>query len=245
MKILTTIFYSPSENIAKGLVHFNSEESQHIVKVLRAHIGDQIIITDGNGFATWVELERADEKRALGKIIDDELPHLSPELPVKITLGVGIIRPQRFESMIEMLVQLGASEIVPLFCRYSEPAAVHRLQAEDSKKRLERIVLASMKSSLRTFLPFIHEPIELIDFLNQNSKHTIFFGDPDGLPILPQKTDSSFNLLIGPEGGFNHREIESIRDCGGLPINLGRTRLRTETAAITLLTKTLVGLAYL
>jgi 16S rRNA (uracil1498-N3)-methyltransferase len=94
-------------------------------------------------------------------------------------------------------------------------------------------------------LPILEEPVNLIDYLISRNRSRTFFGDPSGLPYIPSeerdKTDDLL-LLVGPEGGFSHREIETLRDQKALPINLGRTRLRAELAATAITIKCLSGL---
>jgi len=239
MKNITTIFYIPKERISKGYVRMDKEESNHLVRVLRFKVNDRFIVTDGEGFKSWALLEKADNNYALSKLIDDDLPGLSPELPIDIDVAVGIIRPSRFENMVEMLVHLGVKKIIPLITTYSEIQNIKRVSSNDYHERLNRIAISGMKSSLRSYLPEVTEPVDIIDFLKKNEYKNIFFGEAEGLPNIGNShiKDSRLLILIGPEGGFSHREIETICDYKGFPVNLGRTRLRTETAAVTMTVK--------
>lgn len=243
---ITTIFYAHSDEFSKGAVHLSKDESYHLTRSLRCRVGDKFIITNGTGKAWWAELTKADAKYSVATLLDDELPRLSPELPIKLTCGVGIIRPKRFEAMLEMLVHLGVHEIVPIISRYSNPTYVKRLGGSEYQNRMQRILIAGMKSSLRTYLPEIHKPVELFDLFKEHKWDKIYYGDYEGLPqVRENNLDDNVLLLTGPEGGFNHREIETINDMHGIPIVLGRTRLRTETAAVTLTVKALDGMGLL
>ncbi len=245
MKNITTLFYCKPKYISKGLARMDEEDSNHIARVLRYKTGDRFILTDGQGNAWWAELERVDKKRCLGRLLPDEkIPHLSGELPADITCAVGVIRPNRFEHLLSAIVQLGTNRIVPLKCRYSDPGHIKRMSADDYNSRLKKITISGMKNSLRTVLPQMDSPLELEELFREKWD-IIIFGDPDGLPFLRIKDEleqKRILLLTGPEGGFSVREIEMIRDMDGLPLSLGRTRLRTETAAQAIMVKALSGL---
>ena len=243
---ITTIFYADPNGFSKGIVHLSKDESFHLIRSLRYRAGDKFIITNGKSEAWWAELTKADEKYAIANLLDEKLPHLSQELPIKLTCAVGIIRPKRFEAMLEMLVHLGVSEIVPISTRYCNPTFIKRLGGAEYQRRMNRILIAGMKSSLRTQLPIIHQPIELFELFREKRWDSIYYGDTEGLPqVREAQSNDRVMLLTGPEGGFNHREIETIRSMNGIPIVLGRTRLRTETAAVALTVKSLDGMGLL
>ena len=248
MKNITTLFYCKPECFSKGKIRLEAEDSNHLSRVLRYRQGDKFIVTNGLGEAWLVELEQVDRKRSVGRILtDEELPHLSGELPAHITCAVGIIRPNRFEHLLSGVIQLGANRIVPLKCQYSDPSFEKRMAGKEFHKRLQKIVISGMKNSLRTVLPKLEQPLSLQD-LYREDWDIIIFGDPDGLPFVSFKeeiNDKKVLLITGPEGGFNTREIEMIRDMKGIPLSLGRTRLRTETASQALMVKALSGLGIL
>lgn len=241
---LTTIAYIPSETVHKGKFKLSESESHHLTNVLRARVGDVFIVTDGRGRTFWAKLTSVAGGLAKASIITDkEPPELSRELPIEVDVGVGIIRPQRFERMLDAIVQLGVHSVYPLVCRYSEKANVLRFQGDNEKKRLGKIAVEAMKQSLRTVLPDIFEPVEPMELMREKCWDTVLFGDSDGLPTPPYepfRSARSILALVGPEGGFSHREKETLTDRGAVPINLGGTRLRTETAAVVFLAKLLV-----
>lgn len=245
MRNITTLIYVPHDNIQRGSIYLDREESKHLTRVLRVKTNDHFIYTDGAGKAGWAVLEKADDKRAVARILEgEELPHISPELPIEVSVGIGVIKPANFEIALKQLVQLGVKRIIPLICRYSDPHNVTRLTKGDYSSRLEKIMISGMKSSLRTYLPKLDPPVNLIEYLRTRKRIRTYFGDPSGLPYVRRDEDETVPhlLLVGPEGGFSHREIETLRDQKALPLNLGRTRLRAETAAISITVKALTGL---
>ena len=219
------------------------DESHHLVRVLRFAVNDRFVVTDGAGKVHLARLTKADPKRAVAEILnDEELPPLSSELPVKLAIGIGIIRPKKFESLLSPVSQLGATEIIPINCKYSDPSYVKRIAGSQFHKRLFDISRNSAKGSLRIHFPVLHQPSPFLDVLENLSDRRIFFADPEGLPVAPSyKGDGQKDilLLIGPEGGFSHREIETMRDMNAIPISLGRTRLRTENATVAMTVKVL------
>ncbi|MFP4459953.1 MAG: RsmE family RNA methyltransferase [Candidatus Zixiibacteriota bacterium] len=247
MKNITNIFYAPDENFFKDKVHIPQDESHHMIRVLRMDKGDQFVVTNGNGRAENAIILKADPKKTLAEIIDneEELPPLSDELPVKVAIGIGTIRPKRFERLLSPISQLGINEIIPLICRYSEPSHTKRLASDQYHKRLDKMVRNATKGSLRINFPTLYKPVNFLDALEDWADRRIFFADPEGIPTLPvfkNEKKKDILMIIGPEGGFSHREVETMRDMNAIPISLGRTRLRTENAAIAMMVKTLNGL---
>lgn len=232
MKISTTYFYAPPEDFRKGEVVLPENESAHLAKSLRAKVGDEIIVVDGEGKAFAVEILKIDGKRAKGTILG-EVEH-APEPLIKHAIGIGTIQPARLETAWDMCVQLGISRLIPLWTDFS----IDRMKPDGRFiERLKSISIRAMKQSRRAFLPVVEPPQTLVELINSKKFDYIFFGDPEGLPDFPQKKPrlgENVLLIIGPEGGFSSEEKRIISDAGGIAISLGRRRLRTETATVAL-----------
>ena len=208
-------------------VDLTSEESRHLVKVLRAKSGDLVYLTDGKGRLAKGRLYFDTNKSATVEIVSiDKKEATFPSLTVAIS---PIKSPARWEWFLEKATELGVSRIQPIICERTEK---HRIK----KERNEKILIAAMKQSNRLYLPIFNEPKSLIDFIGEEYKGQAFIAHcNDGKKVnLYRHIKSSNNctFLIGPEGDFTEKEVENSLAGGFQAVSLGNYRLRTETAAI-------------
>ena len=134
----------------------------------------------------------------------------------------------RFEWFLEKATEIGIDEITPLICEHSERVQIR-------VDRLQKIILSAAKQSIKTYLPTLHEPMKFDDFIKMNHTTSRFVAyveehQPMHLKTAYQKGDCI--VLIGPEGDFSRKEMDSAFQQGFNPVSLGPSRLRTETAAI-------------
>ena len=203
----------------------NEEESSHALRVLRLRIGDPMLLTDGQGTFYEAVVEEAEKHNCVARVTRKKE---TEERPFRIHIAVAPTKnSDRLEWFAEKATELGIAEITPLICQHSE----RKVQKTD---RLKKTVLSAMKQSMRCFLPTIHEPIGLSEFIKQQNfayKFIATQGASDELlKIAPQKCDVC--VLIGPEGDFSEHEINIAKEAGFIPVGLGPARLRTETAAL-------------
>jgi 16S rRNA (uracil1498-N3)-methyltransferase len=135
----------------------------------------------------------------------------------------------RFEWFLEKATEIGIDEITPIFCSHSERI---RIKTE----RLQKILISAMKQSLKAYLPKLNEPIDLKKLLSKDFQGQKFIGycesnEVDELQKV-YKPGSNALILIGPEGDFSTEEIILSKKEGFIPISLGKSRLRTETAGV-------------
>ncbi|MCF6308572.1 MAG: 16S rRNA (uracil(1498)-N(3))-methyltransferase [Flavobacteriaceae bacterium] len=223
------LFYNPSitENFKEIL--FDKEESRHIFKVFRKKEGDQLMLTNGKGYFFKVKLLQSNPKHCVAKVISVE--NKEP-LPYYLHLAVAPTKlNDRYEWFLEKATEIGISEITPIICEHSERKVV-------KLERFEKKIQSAMKQSLHAYLPKINEAISIKDFLknqieNSNQKLIAHCEETDKktLKSVLNKGQSTI-LLIGPEGDFSVNEIQLAIEVGFVPVSLGNTRLRTETAAI-------------
>lgn len=221
------LFFDP--NISEGATSFtfDKEESRHIVKVLRKKEGDSIFITNGKGWLFTSEVIFAAEKRCEVSIVSEK--YFEP-MPYKLHLAVAPTKMNdRYEWFLEKAVEIGITEITPLICEHSERTV---FKAE----RFEKILQSAMKQSLQYHVPILHEPVAFKQFVKQQHKGKLFIAHCEETDkkllkneLLPKETQT---ILIGPEGDFSTKEIELALGLGYVPVSLGNTRLRTETAAV-------------
>jgi len=221
------LFYNPLLDNSQSQFVFSKEESQHIVKVLRKNEGDKLSITNGKGLLFDAEILEADPKKCKVEIKAKHKKH-----PSKHELHM-VVAPtkvnDRFEWFLEKATEIGVHQITPIICDRSERKTV-------KMERMQKVVQAAMKQSLRCFLPKVNEAISLSDFLNTDQQGLLFIAHCEEGEKLELKrrvaADKDVTILIGPEGDFSSEEIRQAMAKGFLPISLGKSRLRTETAAL-------------
>lgn len=221
------LFYNPEITETTNEFSFSKEESHHIAKVLRKNISDTIYITNGKGWLFTAEIILADIKTCLVKIIDKSI---QPKKNYNLHLAVAPTKMNdRYEWFLEKATEIGVDTITPIICDHSERKVV-------KTDRFEKILQSAMKQSLSYYLPTIKKPISFKDFINQAFSGDIFIAhceetDKKSLKeMLKPNTDTT--ILIGPEGDFSTKEINTALQNKFIPVTLGHTRLRTETAAI-------------
>ena len=220
------LFYVPE--IKTESCFLSKEESQHCVRVLRMHEGEQIHITDGKGNLHDAVIQNADPKHCEVRIINTR--HEFGKRDFQIHLAVAPTKNiSRMEWLLEKATEIGLDKFTPLICRHSE-------RQEFKKERIERVVVAAMKQSQKAYLPWISKAEKFEEFVSKDFRAQKFIAYIDnevsmGLKQV-YKTGSDVQILIGPEGDFSQEEIKIAKKAGFIPINLGGSRLRTETAAL-------------
>lgn len=206
---------------------FDKEESRHIIKVLRKKTGDKLHITNGEGCLFEAELTLADIKHCSVNILSKSLQN---KRAYNLHLAVAPTKMNdRYEWFLEKATEIGIQTITPIICDHSERKVV-------KTERLEKIIQSAMKQSLQCYLPKLNAPITFKDFVNQDFSEQKFIAhceETDKKSLKSQlKKNNDYLILIGPEGDFSVKEIEMALQHNFIPVTLGNTRLRTETAAI-------------
>ena len=219
------VFYTP--DIQKNL-ELPEEEAQHCVRVLRLNIGDEITLTDGNGNFYRAEITAATNKRCLVKILETipQEPLWSGHLHIAMAPTKNMDRNEWFA---EKATEIGFDELTFLNCRFSERKVI-------KMERIEKIVVSAIKQSLKARLPRLNEMTDFDKFITQEFTGQIFFAHcyEGEKPLLKNilKPGEDALVLIGPEGDFSEEEVTKAIEKGFQPISLGKSRLRTETAAL-------------
>ena len=219
------LFYTPA---LAGEVHtLDEQESKHAVRVLRLVKGDPVILVDGTG--GWFEAVIVeDHPKRCQLIIKSETSDYQP-LPYSLHLAVSPTKNlDRFEWFLEKATEIGITEITPLLCHRTERKQV-------KKERLERILVSAMKQSLKAYKPILNDPVPIKDFLEVKRGGTLGIAHcyPQDRKVLHKLgPTANYTLLVGPEGDFTEEEVADAMKAGYLPFHLGKSRLRTETAAV-------------
>lgn len=221
------LFYNPAISSEDKEVIFPKDESKHIVKVLRKQEGDNLNITNGKGFLFSAKIIEANHNKCKAKITAVEQEH---DKKYYIHLAVAPTKMNdRFETFLEKATEIGLDKITPIICDHSERKVV-------KINRFERVLQSAMKQSLHYSMPEISEAISFQEFIQQEQNEQKFIAhcEENDKKSLQKELEpgKSYTILIGPEGDFSSEEIESAIKAGFIPVTLGNTRLRTETAAI-------------
>lgn len=221
------LFYNPTITEFTEIFSFDKEESKHIIKVLRKKDTDILFVTNGLGFLFKTEITLASDSKCTVKILSFEK---QPRSKFHLHLAVAPTKMNdRYEWFLEKATEIGIHEITPIICDHSERKVVN-------KERFDKILLVAMKQSNELYLPKLNEAVTLKEFL----KH-----ERTGLKLIAHceeankqtlksvlKPNADVTMLIGPEGDFSEKEIAVALENSYIPVSLGSTRLRTETAAI-------------
>jgi len=221
------LFYNPDIQESTTSFTFDKEESIHIVKVLRKSVGDVLHITNGNGWLFDAEIISAEIKKCQANISNAKQ---QAKRDYKLHLAVAPTKMNdRFEWFLEKATEIGIESITPILCDHSERKII-------KLDRFEKILQSAMKQSLQCYLPTINELTPFNSFINQSFKGQLFIAHCEETDRKSLKTQlqskQDVTILIGPEGDFSVKEIETALQRNFIPLTLGNTRLRTETAAI-------------
>ena len=221
------LFYNSEIKNGDSNFFFDKEESKHIVKVLRKKESDKIFITNGLGYLFESEIILASEKKCEVKIIKETF-----QQPDTFYTHIAVAPTKmndRLEWFLEKATEIGIHEITPIICDHSE-RKIYKID------RAEKIIQAAMKQSLHYYLPKINEPISLSQFVKSNIDGQKFIAHCEETDKKSFQKEIAKNekvtILIGPEGDFSTKEINLAIANQFIPVTLGNTRLRTETAAL-------------
>lgn len=221
------LFYTPKIEPNDEQFTFSTDESKHMIKVLRKQVGDQIHITNGKGMIFKAEVSISDAKKCMVTILNATL---HPKPNYKLHLAVAPTKMNdRYEWFLEKATEIGVHEITPIICDHSERKVI-------KMERFEKVVQSAAKQSLQAYLPILNEPIKFSDFLqipNSDAKYIAHCEEEQKTEFHETlTTQAAITVLIGPEGDFSTKEITQSITAGYQPVALGKNRLRTETAAI-------------
>jgi 16S rRNA (uracil1498-N3)-methyltransferase len=232
-------FYAPPDRIDGTSVLIDGEELSHLVHVMRKKEGDEIMVVDGEGSAYDVVLEAVTKRSARGLIRHSHRHYHEPAS--RVTLAVGILKnPSKFDFLVEKATEVGVIAIIPLRTERTIPAHA-------KIDRWQKLALAAMKQSGRSYLPRVKELISLEELVRTGTafqRRLIAHSEavaplPAAERLVPEP--ESTLILVGPEGGFSESEVSKCVGAGFRPVYLGERRLRTETASIALATLAILG----
>jgi 16S rRNA (uracil1498-N3)-methyltransferase len=221
------LFYNPTINETTESFTFDREESKHIIKVLRKKDGDILFVTNGLGYLFKTEITLASDSKCTVQMVSFEK---STPSNFKLHLAVAPTKMNdRYEWFLEKATEIGIQEITPIICDRSERKVINT-------DRFEKIILSAMKQSNELYLPKLNPAISFKEFIKQQNEGLQLIAhceetDKKTLKSVVQP-NTNITVLIGPEGDFSEKEIALALEQKYIPVSLGNTRLRTETAAV-------------
>jgi 16S rRNA (uracil1498-N3)-methyltransferase len=220
------IFYTPDIN--SNTLILSEEESKHCIKVLRLDAGSLLHLVDGIGGFYDAIIEDPHPKRTKLKIVKkiENFAKRNHYLHIAIAPTKNI---ERIEWFLEKATEIGIDEITPIICDRSE-------RKELKTERLNKVITSAVKQSIKAFHPKLNEAIRFSDFISKNTNTQKFIAhcmDEGKVAIKEQLIpNGNYLVIIGPEGDFTFQELEAAVNNNFIPISLGESRLRTETAAL-------------
>ena len=223
-------FYITEFNSSQKEVVLDEDTSRHVVQVLRMKVGENLNLTDGKGHLITAGIIGDHKKHCTVKVVDSKFMLQTSR---KITIAISLLKnASRFEWFLEKATEIGVSEVIPLICERTE-------KQKFRYDRMKGICISAMLQSQQGWLPELYEPVKYMDYIKSgtgNTDLTKFIAHCEESSTKKQlSTYQSLNsstILIGPEGDFTKDEVKLALENNFIPVSLGETRLRTETAGI-------------
>jgi 16S rRNA (uracil1498-N3)-methyltransferase len=228
------LFYS--QDISGGICRLDHDESGHCIKVLRHRCGDEISVIDGCGTLYRCRIT-SDSHKGVEAVVLDSVQEWGCH-PYRLHLAVCPTKNNdRYEWFAEKACEIGFDELSPVIGEHSERRIL-------KTARVEKILVSAAKQSLKAAVPVVNEPVSVKEFIQnigdtEALKLIAYCFEDENIPrrsikeVLEGYEGRDVVVLIGPEGDFSSDEARLALENGFIPVHLGISRLRTETAAVT------------
>lgn len=213
------------DDLQEKTIRLDEDTSKHAIGVLRMERGEEILLTGGKGSKARAAIVDDNRKRCVVEIISVEKEEAQqPQVIVAISI---VKNASRFEWFLEKATEIGVREIIPLLCERTE-------KEKFRYDRMQGILVSAMLQSQQTWLPVLRQPTAFSDVIksSQQQKFIAHCLPDQKQQLAAVSLHQSSIILIGPEGDFTPAEISAALEKKFLPVALGNTRLRTETAGI-------------
>lgn len=219
-------FYINTYTDGQKLITLDEDTSRHVVQVLRMKNGEKIHLSDGHGHLLLAEITDDHKKHCTVAVREVTF---TPAAQRRVTIAISNIKnASRFEWFLEKACEVGVTEIIPLVCERTEK---ERFRYD----RMNAICISAMLQSQQVWLTQLREPQlykQVLEQARADTKYIAHCGEGPRNPLANQPSAGASVILIGPEGDFTTTEIEEAIQQGFIPVSLGSTRLRTETAGV-------------
>ncbi len=219
-------FYTAPQNISPDFLTLDCDETHHLKNVLRLKESDLIRVFDGQGREFLCRINKINKMKAIAEIVE-EIPPAARESSLDLHLGIGLLKGEKFDLVVQKAVELGVKMFTPLITKRSD------VKISNLKDRWKKIIIQASKQCGRANLMKIYDPMPFGIFLNSHKgKNLIVFSEQDGTHFSAIKSSEEIIAVIGPEGGWEREEIEMAKSHGALVVTLNGRVLRAETSAI-------------
>lgn len=233
-------FFVPKENISENQIIINGEDVQHIKRVLRMKVGEELVVCDSRGTDYSAEICEINEKDILCTVKEKRKADTEPNICV--TLFQGLPKASKMDYIIQKTTELGITKIVP--CALAR--CVSKPEGDKKTARWQKIAAEAAKQSGRGVIPEVCTTVNIDAAIAMLKEYDLAFvpyeceENRNIKSILTSKRDiKTVGFIIGPEGGFDKAEIEKLEEAGVLAVSLGKRILRTETAGEAVLAMTM------
>lgn len=230
-------FFTEPENVVNNKLTI-IEDAEHIAKVLRMNIGDEILVFDGSGYEYTSKLVSIDKSSCVAEIISKSYSEQEPK--TFVTIYQGLPKSGKMEGIIQKSVELGVRSIVPV----SMDRCVSKLDSGKKQtekiKRWNKVALEAAKQCGRGIIPTVEDPLTFSQAIDRLKKTELALMPYEMLghsgvsslkTTLSSKKAKEIGVIIGPEGGFSDAEASLAEKSGISMIGLGKRILRTETVS--------------
>jgi 16S rRNA (uracil1498-N3)-methyltransferase len=220
-------FYAPIESFIDDRVILGIEETRHLRDVVRLREGETISVFDGAGREYECCVDEIG-KRSTSAVIVGPIDPLSPESPLDLTLAAALLKGDKFDLVVQKAVELGVTRLVPLLTTRCEVKA----PPESRFERWRRISLEATKQSGRAAIMKVTAAVGLSEVLTDSQSDLVLFSERSGRPLATLPNMNRITAMVGPEGGWDDKELSEAERASVTILTLGERILRAETAAI-------------
>ena len=232
-------FFVDKKQFSGDTVSITGENAHHISRSLRMSVGEQIVVSDMEGYDYICILDDFTDSTVTAKVRDKHLSNAEP--PIKVHLYQALPKGDKLDFIIQKSVECGVYDITPFESDFCVVKIKNDAESKKSDRR-NKISLEAAKQCGRGIIPKVNPSISFNSMLESASKSDVVLFCYEGEGTVPmaialKKIRSEHNLndisiIIGSEGGFSMSEVEKAEKCGFVKIGLGKRILRAETAAI-------------
>ena len=241
-------FHVPGVNAAMARVELPEDEAEHLVRVLRLGVGDEVEIFDGAGTLWRAEVVHVSKKSASVRRIEELEP--ARELHVHVTLVFSVLKGDKNDDVVRDAVMLGATAIRPVLAERSE-ISMAAMARSSRIARWQRIAVASAKQCGRAVVPRVDDAVPLDWYWKEPSTRETHQGESrslkvmciepsaalgEVLPVQSIPKSSAVDLIVGPEGGWAVAEVAAAHDSGAMLMSLGGRTLRADAVPLIAMT---------
>ena len=237
-------FYVPGVTAATERVELPEDEAEHLVRVLRLGVGDDVDIFDGAGTLWRAEVVQVGKKTASVRRMEELEP--ARELEVQLSLVISVLKGDKNDDVVRDAVMLGAASIRPVIAERSE-ISMPAMARSSRIARWQRIAVSSAKQCGRAVVPVIHACVPLDWYWSEKTESTrVMCVEPSAalgevLPVQTVPKSASVDLIVGPEGGWAVAEVAAAHDSGAILMSLGGRTLRADAVPIIAMTALLTA----